>query len=59
MSVSQKWISQNSTKGGLFGSAEGRIPEEGGGGVGGGDRLSPLNPLLYKYLVIVYIWNGF
>ena len=28
-SVSQKWISQNSTKGGLFGSAGGQIPEEG------------------------------
>ena len=31
-SVCQKWISQNSSKGGPFGSAGGRIPEGGRGG---------------------------
>ena len=29
-SVSQKWVSQNKSKGGPFGSAGGRIPEEEG-----------------------------
>ena len=37
-SVSQKWISQNSTKGGPFGSAGGRLPE------GGGERASASPP---------------
>ena len=32
-SVGQKWISEKVSKGGPFGSAGGRIPEGGGGGV--------------------------
>ena len=42
MSVGQKWISQNSTKDGPFGSAGGPIPESGRGGGGGEGR--PLRP---------------
>ena len=41
-SFSRKLIFQNSTKGGIFGSAGGRIP----GGGGGGRPPPPLNPLL-------------